>query len=327
MIWRPLNKIKQPKFVPPDFVVEFADMFDIEGFERPAKEETEPQLGRLEMRNYQGVQMANLPAVLPKTKLIFRPADAFLFDAISFVTFLLVASSIKLDNPRLDLLALVSVSLWLIRTVIRYSNKLARYDLLVKTFLTSKISHRNAGAMKYLASEAGSQRAIRAALVHSWLVDMENFSSSGGSTAPLKRSDLLGKCGTGVNTMLRMDRLVDVDAEMALLDLEDLGIISFGDDGEQVTKILKREEAVAAIKDAWMGLLDSPYEIDRRTSMRMPDVHDDLAIASRPEKDSKGNTDDRGLASTSSNLSDAIGVQALQLNGTVPPTFPPQSLQ
>ena len=133
-------------------------MFDIEMLEQPPERSNEAPLGNLEIRNFESVPMSNLFAVMPKTKLIFRPADAFLFDMISFVTLALVISSIRLDSPRLDVLALVSVTLWTFRTVIRYSNKLARYDLLVKKFLTSKISHRNAGALKYLAGEAGSQR-------------------------------------------------------------------------------------------------------------------------------------------------------------------------
>jgi Protein of unknown function (DUF3754) len=266
VIWRPLVQPK-PAFVPPDFVSDFADMFDIDGFERPVpKQEEEKPLGRLEIRNFEGVQMANLPAILPKTKLVFRPADAFLFDAISFVTFLLVASTIKFDNPRLDLIALVSVFLWVIQTIFRYSNKLARYDLLVKTFLTTKISHRNGGAVKYLASQAGSQRAIRAALVHTWLSGL--FHSSGESaapttttattamTTPLTRSQLESNCGTGVNELLRMDRPVQVESDKAMNDLEDLKIVAFASDGETVERILTEEEAAFAIKDAWDELLE-----------------------------------------------------------------------
>ena len=293
-----MNKVNKPKFVPPEFVVEFADMFDIEGFERPPKEEAEPPLSRLEMRNFQGVQMANLPAVLPKTKLIFRPADAFLFDAVSFITFLLVASSIKLDNPRLDLLALVSVSVWLFRTVKKYANKLARYDLLVKTFLTSKISYRNSGAVKYLASEAGSQRAIRAALVHSWVLELYKTWSSGGGPAPLKRSHLLDKCRDGINSLLRMDRLVDVDSQKAIQDLEDLGIITLDENGEVVTNVMTQEEALTAIKYAWREIIDPPSEINKKSSDRYrgSKIEDDL------QNVLKGGNDKSDLAFFSSDL-------------------------
>ena len=51
-------------------------MFDIEGFEPLALKKPEPPIGKLEIRNFEGVPMSNLPAVLPKTKVMFRPADA-----------------------------------------------------------------------------------------------------------------------------------------------------------------------------------------------------------------------------------------------------------
>ena len=96
---------------------------------------------------------------------------------------LLVLGSIRLHSPRLDLLALVSISLWIIRTVFRCSNKLARYELLVKSsFLTSKISHRNSDALKYLVAEDGSQRAARTALLNLWISNFAGAIKSTNST-------------------------------------------------------------------------------------------------------------------------------------------------
>ena len=229
-------------------------MFDVPGLEQPPKEKLVPPKEKLQIRTFQGVPMANLAAVLPKTKLVFRPADALFFDLISVATFFVVASSIRLDNPRLDVLAIISVTLWTIRTVIRYSNKLARYDLLVKNFLTSKISHRNEGALKYVISEAGSQRAIRASLVHRWLCQLQ-----GKTAAP---QDLEGDCVDGVNEMLKTEREVRIDVGKALDDLESLNIIKFSEDGDNVLETKGPRRSSWAIKDAWAGLLKFDGEYD-----------------------------------------------------------------
>jgi len=121
--------------------------------------------------------MANILAVSPKNKLVFRPADAFVFDFVSVATFLALAGSLKFDSPKLDLLALVSITLFAVRTFFRYSNKYARYDLLVNKFLTSKLSHRGAGALNYLAQEANSQKALRAMCIRDWLRESDRVST------------------------------------------------------------------------------------------------------------------------------------------------------
>ena len=265
VIWRPLEQ-KQKKPILPKFVREYADMFDIQGFE-PEEQDISSDL---EIRNFQRVPMSNIQAVLPKTKLVFRPADALLFDMISLITFALVAGSVRLDSPRLDLLALISVSLWIIRTVIRYSNKLARYDLLVKNFLTSKISHRNEGALKYLTSEAGLQRAIRASLVLSWV---STFFSNSKEQDPapslttdtsdtvilpptyIKRSSIQNSLMNDVNSMLDMDMEVQINVDRALNDLEEVALLKFSENGEEIINVTDTTTSVDYVKDAWNKLL------------------------------------------------------------------------
>eukprot|EP00980_Cylindrotheca_fusiformis_P010793 scaffold2442_cov146-Cylindrotheca_fusiformis.AAC.8 len=278
VVWRPKIE-KKIKFYPPKFVSDFADIFDIDGFEQPSEQEIAASTGNLEIRNFQDVPMSNIQAVLPDTKLVFRPADALLFDTISIVTFALVAGSIRLDSPRLDLLAIISVSLWIIRTAIRYSNKLARYDLLVKNFLTSKISHRNKGALRYLLSEAGLQRAIRASLVYSWISNMfqhfarsktsskedndDDDSSSKSSTAngttatgtTISRSLIEQSCIDDINAMLKTDMEVEIDVDRALKDLEDLLLIKFSKDGEHLVEVTDSSSSVETLKEAWSKLL------------------------------------------------------------------------
>jgi hypothetical protein len=270
VVWRPKKKEK-PEFRPPKFVSELADMFDLEGFEQPPLTKRVKTRSNIEIRNFEGVPMANLPAVLPKTKLIFRPADAFLFDMISFVTFLLVIGSIRLDSPRLDLLAVVSVSLWILRTVFRYSNKLARYDLLVKTFLTSKISHRNAGALKYIASEAGAQRAVRAALVYYWICNFVDAIKSPfrrrGDTS-LSRLSLQQKAQDDINNFLKTETQVQMHVERSLEDLEDLQLVKFdSQDSETLVEVLDPTTSDQAIKMKWKEFLE---EEDGRHDDTMP---------------------------------------------------------
>ena len=262
VVWRPLRKQKK-KIGPPTFVSEFADMFDIEGFEQPVEDESELMTGPLEIRLFEQVPMSNLQAVMPKTKLVFRPADAVLFDTISFATFAIVLGSVKFENTRLDLLAVVSVTLWILRTVFRYSNKLARYDLLVKKFLTSKISQRNAGACKYLSDEAGSQKAIRAALIHRWV--LQEYQSN---RSTLTRSILERNCETQVNQLLNTENEVQIDVKGAIQDLEDLRLISFSETTGRVLKVEDSVSSMGVIEQLWMELLKNEQQFTANSLIR-----------------------------------------------------------
>jgi hypothetical protein len=237
-------------------------MFDIDGLS-PAS--AEPQLKPvplpLEIRAFHEVPMANLLAVLPKTKLILRPADAFVFDFLSVASFLLIVGSQRFDSPKLDFLAFASVVFWIFRTFLRYRNKLTSYDLLVKTFLTSKISHRNAGALKYVATEAGSQRALRAALVYTWLVRrIASLRSTfvGNKTAvdlKVVRAQLEREGETGVNDLLPTSvRHVRVDVNAALNDLEELELATFSEDKTVLQKVVEPTEAMEALRGTWTKL-------------------------------------------------------------------------
>ena len=229
VIWRQKQTQPKPSLRLPQFVYDVADLFDVEGVNDPSAPPSKAKPMPLEIRTFDGTPLANLPAVFPKTKLVFRPADAFVFDLISIVSLGLIFSSSRFDNAKLDLLALVSVIVWLIRLAIRYSNKLARYDLLVKNFLTSKISHRNAGALKYLAAEAGTQRATRAALVHDWLCQQAR---SEKPSEALMVDRILAEGPAQINELVR-NKQVDVDMRAALNDLEDLKLLRIEQVDEQ----------------------------------------------------------------------------------------------
>ena len=263
-IWRPLPKKPKRKRViaPPKQIYEIAELFDIEE-KLPKKPDpiVEPDPCKMEIRTFDDVPMANIPAVFPKTRLKLRPADAFLFDLTSVFTLLVVLGSQRYDNPKLDLIALVSVVFWLFRTFVRYSNKLARYDLLVKNFLSSKISHRGSGAVRYIVDEGGSQRALRVALLHAWVLDEFERDQKA-----LSRERILSGGFQGMNHMLLLgetpssssqQRLVDLNVEAALDDLEGLGLVSFNDGEEEtVSSVASKDRAMMKLKETWDNVFD-----------------------------------------------------------------------
>jgi hypothetical protein len=291
VVWRPLKTKKKviqpklPKFKPPKILYEIADMLDMQdvlpSIETPRETAKSVELPKaslsippIEIRSFEGVPMANLPAVLPKTKLVFRPADAFVFDIISVLSFAAIIGSLRFDNPKLDFIAIVSVGLWVVRTVLRYSNKLARYDLLVKTFLTSKIAHRNVGALRYILNEAGLQRAKRATLVHMWLNETyKNKKNSnmirrsglfGGNL--LLRSQLIQNGPNDLHRLMNTMKRTPVDIDAALNDLEELQLVRRLDNTGQLIDIVPTtstfrnddETTVSqTLQQVWLSLFDS----------------------------------------------------------------------
>ena len=234
-------------------IYDVAEIFDLEGRLPPQSLlETEPDILPLEIRIFKGVQMSNLPAVFPQTRLIFRSADAFLFDLISVFTLLAVLASQRFDNPKFDFIALVSVSLWLTRTFFRYSNKFARYDLLVKKFLTSKLAMRGSGALKYITTEGGYQRAMRAGLLYYWML---NKSSIEEKSNVISERDVLLHANEGINEILAENVRVDIDALAALRDLEDTRLIEKTRNGDY-TVVRDNSAALSSLREKWISIFE-----------------------------------------------------------------------
>jgi hypothetical protein len=97
------------------------------------------------VRVFSDVPCANILACLPKSKLVFRAADALRLDLVSLLGLLAILATLRFDSVYADVFAAASVAVWLIRLALRYSNSLARYDLLVNRFLKSKIVRRGLG--------------------------------------------------------------------------------------------------------------------------------------------------------------------------------------
>lgn len=306
VVWRPLpdkNMLKKriqandaqtnpiSKYLP-KFAYDVAEIFDVR-LPKKAASMPDPKPLPLEVRIFNSVPMANLPAVLPKTKLIFRPADALLFDLVSVFSLLAVLASQRFDNPKLDLIALVSVCLWLIRTVLRYSNKLARYDLLVNKFLTSKLSLRGAGAVEYIVSEASSQRALRASLVHAWMdrkmkalsrTSTVFWNDAGGSSerATMTRANLevSGNGEISNEFPLRNDGSgsqlnPNINMSAALNDLESLNLIESNEDGTEITRVKDGDDVREQLRKKWTSLFDDGGK-DEEDVERVPDAPKDV---------------------------------------------------
>jgi len=241
-------------FTPPEFIYDAAQIFAVEDKLPPHPDVQNSNNDiklPIEIRAFDGVPMANIPAVVPKTKLVFQPADAFVFDSVTMVSLLATLGSQKFDNPRLDIIALISTTLWLVRTVLRYSNKLARYDLVVKKFLSSKIAHRNLGALKYLADESALQRATRAALVHEWL--QRELAKS--KTVAIDR--LVEEGSHEVNALLATDRETIIDIRAALKDLEKFGLIQLDHRRKTITKVTQKKETQQLLQEKWIRAFES----------------------------------------------------------------------
>lgn len=151
VISKPMRR-KTPKTVdiyPPSWLYEAARIFDVEDRLPHPKNKTQVDAPAIhtpiDIKVFSDVPMANIEAVLPKSKLIFRPADAVVFDLVSVISFLAVAGSLRFDSPKLDLIALLSLIVFVVQTFFRYSNKYARYDLIVNKFITSKVVYRGPG--------------------------------------------------------------------------------------------------------------------------------------------------------------------------------------
>jgi len=267
VIWRPLPTKKTPKQVQlPDSVYSAAKTLTLED-RLPPKRAPEPKPEPLQIRAFSQVPMANLLAILPKTKLLFRPSDAILFDLVNVVSLSVILASAKTDSAYLDILAVVSISLWAVRTFFKYSNKQARYDLLVNKFLTLRMENRNQGALEYVSNEAAEQRAMRASLLHEWLLrQQEQQGHSGGDCQHLTKCQILRDGLTGVNQVLerasttmkeqaQQYELVyaDVDISNTVDDLVDMHLIQF-DEEDLLVEIKDYGMAEVSLQSTWANL-------------------------------------------------------------------------
>lgn len=155
----------------------------------------------------------------------------------------------------------ISSAVLLPRTFFRYSNKYARYDLLVNKFLTKKLAHRGSGALNYIVSQADSQRALRSGLIRDWLSENKISMSAdeyGGEQSSLTLDyDILelGKSFTNDKASTN-DARIDVDIISAIDDLNDLDLLDIAKDGQSSRFKTKGDESTRdIIQQKWNDLL------------------------------------------------------------------------
>ena len=152
------------------------------------------------------------------------------------------------------------MSIFAIRTFFRYSNKYARYDLLVNKFLTKKLTHIGTGALNYIVSEANSQRALRLGLVRDWLTENKicllGKKSNAAEDLKLDYDILqLGKSFAN-NRASTNDARVDVDIIAAVGELDSLGLLDIVDDGKSLRFQVKDEQPTKEnIQQLWNDVL------------------------------------------------------------------------
>lgn len=155
----------------------------------------------------------------------------------------------------------ISSTVLLPRTFFRYSNKYARYDLLVNKFLTKKLAHRGSGALNYIVSQADSQRALRSGLIRDWLSENKismSADENGGEQSSLTLDyDILelGKSFAN-NKASTNEARIDVDIISAIDDLNDLDLLDIVKDGQSLRFKTKCDESTRdIIQQKWNDLL------------------------------------------------------------------------
>jgi hypothetical protein len=256
-IWRPLPPRPRPRIGwlslrVPRFAYVIADHFELTGRMPPRKGPSRrdsrsvdppPSARPCELRLFNGVPLANFAAVLPGNLLVFRPADALRLDLVTLVSLLALLLGQRLSAAS----RFVLLSLWLLRTLFNYRNALVRYDLLVNRFLTSRLSARGVGVMRYLRGEAAAQSALRASLLLSWLLTRAGSSTSLGAL----RTD----GPRMLHSIVGCEHAVRFDTDATARELQRLGLVTIGSDG-RVLLATAPAQLPSRLSAHWQRLLE-----------------------------------------------------------------------
>lgn len=94
----------------------------------------------------------------------FGGADWLKLDLVSLPALIAVLSSLRFDSRAIDVAALLSVAVFVVRALLAYRNSIVRYELLLNRFLKEKVAMRERSEIvACVAREARCQRARRAA--------------------------------------------------------------------------------------------------------------------------------------------------------------------
>ena len=105
-----------------------------------------------------------------------------------------------------------------------------------------------------MATEAGTYRATRAALVYTWLSSSSRLVTSRSCN---NRETLIQRGLAGVNDLIGQDKPIMIDIAAALDDLEDLELVHFSADGKTLESVVRdRSSVVAALGNKWAGVFE-----------------------------------------------------------------------
>lgn len=123
----------------------------------------------LELRSYRNVPMANTEALLPRTRLVFRPADALRLDLISLVSVASALATARFTAVSARLVTAVALTVAVLRSILAYANALARYELQTTSFCVNHLAATGDEVRRSVARTAAEERARVASMLFRWL--------------------------------------------------------------------------------------------------------------------------------------------------------------
>eukprot|EP01024_Parvocaulis_polyphysoides_P040393 TRINITY_DN3673_c0_g4_i1.p1 TRINITY_DN3673_c0_g4~~TRINITY_DN3673_c0_g4_i1.p1 ORF type:complete len:203 (+),score=15.65 TRINITY_DN3673_c0_g4_i1:53-610(+) len=122
------------------------------------------------MRVYQNLPMSSWKVVFPERLLQFRVADALRVDLLSLIGFVSIIGQVRFDSIILQVISLVSISIYVVRLVLGYKRMSDRFENRINQMLVKKTVSGQKGSLTYLTKVAAQQQFAQSALGYLALV-------------------------------------------------------------------------------------------------------------------------------------------------------------
>lgn len=123
----------------------------------------------VQLRVLDDIPMAYWQAVFPDKLVQFKPLDGLRLDLITVVGVFAVLAQIKVTNPLLEVVSIVSVIVAVVRSVLGYRRMSIRYENFVNDLIATKTLAQEDAVVEFLARAAARQRFAVAALAYAAL--------------------------------------------------------------------------------------------------------------------------------------------------------------
>lgn len=123
----------------------------------------------VQLRILDDIPMAYWQAVFPDKLMQFKPLDGLRLDLITVVGVCAVIAQIKVTNPLLELVSIVSVIVAVVRSVLGYRRMSIRYENFLNDMIATKTLAQEDAVVEFLARAAARQRFAAAALAYAAL--------------------------------------------------------------------------------------------------------------------------------------------------------------